>query len=145
MHIFNEWTIITQSLNIKEWKLLELQITQTRHPKSVVEKWTDWQTDGRTFLHDGRSKVSNGPWPLQIDGVNLVRLIPQAHFYPITPYCTNPNLTLTSLNTAIQIASLIMIRGHVRTDRQMDGQTDRWSGPTTRPALAKVTQVKMNL
>ena len=30
-----------QSLNIKEWKLLELQITQTRHPKSVAAKRTD--------------------------------------------------------------------------------------------------------
>ena len=27
MHIFTEWTIIMQSLNIKAWKLLELQIT----------------------------------------------------------------------------------------------------------------------
>ena len=32
VHIFNVWTIIMQSLNIKEWILLELQITQTRHP-----------------------------------------------------------------------------------------------------------------
>ena len=31
---------------IKEWKLLELQITQTRHPKSVA----DWRTDRRTTL-----------------------------------------------------------------------------------------------
>ena len=31
MHIFNR--IIMQSLNTKECKLLELQITQTRHPK----------------------------------------------------------------------------------------------------------------
>ena len=31
MHIFNR--IIMQSFHIKEWKLLELQITQTRHPK----------------------------------------------------------------------------------------------------------------
>ena len=26
-HIFNVWTIIMQSLNIKEWNLFELQIT----------------------------------------------------------------------------------------------------------------------
>ena len=26
----------------KEWKLLELQITQTRHPNCVVDRWTDW-------------------------------------------------------------------------------------------------------
>ena len=32
VHIFNVWTIIMQSLNIKEWKLFELQITQTWHP-----------------------------------------------------------------------------------------------------------------
>ena len=28
----NVWTITMQSLNVKEWKLLELQITQTRRP-----------------------------------------------------------------------------------------------------------------
>ena len=39
-------TIIMQSLNKKEWKLLELQITQTRHPKSVADR----QTDGWTLL-----------------------------------------------------------------------------------------------
>ena len=38
VHIFNVWTAIMQSLNKKEWKLLELQITQTRHPKSVVDR-----------------------------------------------------------------------------------------------------------
>ena len=30
VHMFNVWTIKMQSLNINEWKLLELQITQTR-------------------------------------------------------------------------------------------------------------------
>ena len=29
-----------------------------------------------------------------------------------------------------------------RTDRRTDRQTDGWSGPTTRPAFAKATQVK---
>ena len=33
MHIFHIWSITMQSLNKKEWKLLELQITQTRRPK----------------------------------------------------------------------------------------------------------------
>ena len=59
---------------------------------------------------------------------------PTSKFNPITPYCTNPNLTLTSLNTALQIANLIMYCGHVRTDRQ--------GGPITRPAFDKATQVK---
>ena len=45
VHIFNVWTIIRQSLNIKERKLFELQITQTRHPKSVVDSRTDRWTD----------------------------------------------------------------------------------------------------
>ena len=27
-----------QTLNIKEWKLLVLQITQTRHPLSILQK-----------------------------------------------------------------------------------------------------------
>ena len=35
MHIFNVWTIIIQSLNIKERILLELRITQTRHLLSI--------------------------------------------------------------------------------------------------------------
>ena len=67
------WTIIRQSLNKKEWKLLELQITQTLHPKV-------FRTDG------------------QMDG---------------------------------------------QTDRRTDGRPDGRSGPTTRPAFAKATQVKM--
>ena len=37
MHIFYVWTIIVQSLNIKEWILLDLQISQTRHPLSIVD------------------------------------------------------------------------------------------------------------
>ena len=40
--------IIIQSLNKKEWKLLELQITQTRHTKSVADGRTDGRTDIRT-------------------------------------------------------------------------------------------------
>ena len=32
VHSFNVWTTIMQSLNIKEWKLFKLQITQTRPP-----------------------------------------------------------------------------------------------------------------
>ena len=63
-----------------------------------AESENDALTDGRTYvqrpyLQDGHSEVPNGPWPLQIYGVNLTRLTPQAHFNPITPYCTNPNLT----------------------------------------------------
>ena len=41
VRVFNMSTIIMQSLNKKEWKLLQLQITQTRHPKSVVGGQTD--------------------------------------------------------------------------------------------------------
>ena len=41
VHIFNMRTTITHNINIKEWKLLELQITQTRHPKSVANGRTD--------------------------------------------------------------------------------------------------------
>ena len=46
LHIFNMWTIITQSLNKKEWKLLELKITQTMYPKSVA----DGRMDGLDLL-----------------------------------------------------------------------------------------------
>ena len=38
VHIFNVWTIIIQSLKIKEWILLELQIIQTRHPLSISDE-----------------------------------------------------------------------------------------------------------
>ena len=44
VHILNVWTIIMQNLNLKKWKLLELQITQTRHPKSVADKQMDGQS-----------------------------------------------------------------------------------------------------
>ena len=37
VHIFNVWTIIMQSLSIKEWTLLGLQITQTRQPLSFSD------------------------------------------------------------------------------------------------------------
>ena len=36
VHIFNLWTIIMQSLNIKEWNLFELQIIQCKHSTNVV-------------------------------------------------------------------------------------------------------------
>ena len=36
--MFNVRISIMQSLNIKECKLLELQITQTRHPLSILQK-----------------------------------------------------------------------------------------------------------
>ena len=35
------WTIIKQSLNTKEWKLLELQITQTKLPQSAADRLMD--------------------------------------------------------------------------------------------------------
>ena len=37
VHIFNVWSITMQSLNKKEWKLSELQITQTRHPLHISD------------------------------------------------------------------------------------------------------------
>ena len=54
---------IRQSLNIKERKLLELQITQTRHPKVLrtdgrTDEWTNKQTNERT---DGRSGPTTRP------------------------------------------------------------------------------------
>ena len=51
---------------------------------------------GRADVLAGRpvcSEVPNGPWPLQIYGVNLTSLTPQAQFNPITPSYPNPNLT----------------------------------------------------
>ena len=37
VHVFNVWTVIVQSLNIKEWTLFELQITQTWHPLRITD------------------------------------------------------------------------------------------------------------
>ena len=38
-----------QSMNKKEWKLLELQITQTRHPKVLqADRQTDVETGGQS-------------------------------------------------------------------------------------------------
>ena len=49
VHIFNMWAIIRQSLNKKEWKLLELQITQTWYPKVFrMDRRTDWRPDGQS-------------------------------------------------------------------------------------------------
>ena len=51
-------------------KTLELQITQTRHPKSVADRWT--------YLQDPRSEVTNEQLPFQIYAVNQRGLTPQA-------------------------------------------------------------------
>ena len=42
VHMTDVWTIIMQGLNIKKWKLLELQITQTRHNLNIF---------GRKFIN----------------------------------------------------------------------------------------------
>ena len=66
--------------------------------------------------------LTDGQTSLQVHGhCNLTRLTPQAHFKPITPSYPNPNLTLTSLNMAVQIANLITYLGHVRTDAGVTG------------------------
>ena len=41
MHIFNVCAISEQSFYDEEWKLLELQITQTSHPQSVADERAD--------------------------------------------------------------------------------------------------------
>ena len=51
-----------QSLNKKERKLLELQITQTRHPKSVADRrtggWSGPTTRPVLEIKETRNKVS---------------------------------------------------------------------------------------
>ena len=37
VHIFNMWTIFMQSVNKKEGKISDLQITQTRPPLSILD------------------------------------------------------------------------------------------------------------
>ena len=45
MIMFNVWTIILQSLNIKEWKFSELQIAWTRNHLSIsIEKMSKGKT-----------------------------------------------------------------------------------------------------
>ena len=51
VHIFNVWTIIVQSLTVKEWKLLELQITQTRDALRIL--------DGKNSKSNNRKKWEN--------------------------------------------------------------------------------------
>ena len=101
------------------------------------------RTDGRTYLQDGCSEVPNGPWPLQIYGVNLkrfphrvnlTRLTPQAHFNPITP--SYPNLTKHGCTDC---------EPHNVSWACTDRRTNRGSGPTTRPVFAKATQVKKGI
>ena len=53
-----------QSLNIKEWKLFELQITQTKHPQNVAEGQTDGERD---VLMEGQSGPITRPAFLQGD------------------------------------------------------------------------------
>ena len=54
VHIFNVWTIIMPSLNIKEWKLFELQIIQNRHPLSIL--------DGKNIRVQHPAKMSKYFW-----------------------------------------------------------------------------------
>ena len=80
---------------------------------SCLKVWTDARTDGRSYRRDVLRFL------MVLTHCKLVRLTPQAHFNPITPCCTNPNLTW--LNTAVQIANLIMYHRHVRKDgRRLD-------------------------
>ena len=63
VHMFNVWIINMQSLNIKEWKLFELQITQTRHPLIILQKkMSNFKTP----------KMKKNPWNVyKIEGAHL--------------------------------------------------------------------------
>ena len=62
VHIFNEWTIILQSLKIKKWKLFELQITQTRHHLSILR--------GKFWVQDPKNEKKS--WNVyKIEGAHL--------------------------------------------------------------------------
>ena len=67
------------------------------------------------------------------------RLTPQANFNPITPCCTNPNLT--PLNMAVQIVNLIMYQGHVLSDRLNDEQTKSSIGPSFQSGAIKNSSI----
>ena len=59
------WTVIMQSLNKKEWKLLELQITQTRHHKSVADGQSG-PTSSTAF-----AKATQVKMLLKLDAINI--------------------------------------------------------------------------
>ena len=69
MYLFNVWSIIIQSLNMKEWKLLELQITQTRHTLSI--------SDGKKCLSSTALKICTkkrhmfNVWPIIMQSLNI--------------------------------------------------------------------------
>ena len=50
-----------KSLNIKESNIFDLQITQTRHPKSVADGRTDSWTDILTGQTDRQTDGQSGP------------------------------------------------------------------------------------
>ena len=66
VHIFNVWTISMQSLNIKEWILLKLQITQTRHHLSIL--------DGKNVLVQHPSKMRKKLWNMHKYKVHIFNM-----------------------------------------------------------------------
>ena len=113
-----------QSLNIKEWILLELQITQTRHPLSIV---------------DGKMSKFNTPQ-------NEKKIMKRAQNRRCTSSICEQSLGKVWIKKnenfwSYRLHKLGTLKCFGRTDTRTDGQTDDRSGPTTRPAFAKATQV----
>ena len=128
MHIFNVWTIIVQNLNIKGWILLELQIPQTRHHLSIA---------------DGKFQSSI---PVKKEKEIMKRAQNRRCTSPICEQSL-AKFEWKEMKTfgVTDYTNLAPLKCSGQTDAQMDGQMDRRSGPTTRPAFAKATQVKIYL
>ena len=109
----------------KECKHLELQITQTWYPLSVA--------DGQTCLSSAPLKNEKKIW-----NVHKLR---GAHFQYVNNHKAKFEWKQMKTFWSYRLNKLSTPKV-LQKDRRTDGRTDRRSGPTTRPAFAKATQVK---
>ena len=116
MHILNVWTIIMQSLNIKEWKLLELQITQTWHTLCTSE--------GKNVSKFNTCEKCEKNYQMCTKW--------EVHIFNVW----------TIIRQSLNIKKWKLLELQITQTSVGDRQTDGPSGPTTRPAFAKATQVK---
>ena len=192
MHIFNVWTIIVWSLKLEEWILLELQITQARHPLSTA----DGKNVSSTPLKNKKKimkraqnkrctfsiceqllgkvwiKKNENFWSYRLHKLGIPQTLRLEKCLSSTPLKNKNKFMKRAQNKRCTSSIYEQSLGKVwikkrkllelqitqnwhpkvfRTDGWMDGQTDGRtyqrpdgrSGPTTRPAFAKATQVKM--
>ena len=118
-------TIIMQNLIIKEEKLLELHITQTRHPLSISGE--------KNVLVQHPSKLRKYLSNVQIWGAKFQCM--NTHYVKFEYKGMNTVQATDYTNYALPQTCCGW------TDRRTGRLTNGWSGPTTRPVFTKVTQV----